>query len=151
MMVEDSFDVRIANNPDKVKLKHLLEQNNLPVDDIETLDLQHFFGAQSTDRLLGVAGMEPYGSDALVRSLSVRADAQGQGIATALLKHLEQHAVSLGVQQTYLLTETADRFFIRHGYTIVPRATAPAGIQQSSQFSVLCPASAKFMHKALAS
>lgn len=135
--------------PDVRNVKQLLGQNDLPIDDIDELDMQHFFGCVSSESLIGVVGIECFGTDGLVRSLSVSASAQGQGLATALLGHLENHAASIGVTHLFLLTETADQFFVRNGYETTPRESAPSSIQQSSQFSSLCPASAAFMSKAL--
>lgn len=49
----------------------------------------------------------------------------------------------------YLLTDTAEAFFERLGYTRVARETVPLGIQQTEEFSSLCPDDAAVMKKEL--
>jgi amino-acid N-acetyltransferase len=61
----------------------------------------------------------------------------------------ELHAKSQGAREIYLLTTTAERFFERLGYTRVPREAAPLAIQQTQEFSALCPSSSAFMVKQL--
>ncbi len=47
-----------------------------------------------------------------------------------------------GAASAYLLTTTAAPYFERFGFTEVPRTSAPAALQASSEFASVCPASA---------
>jgi amino-acid N-acetyltransferase len=55
-----------------------------------------------------------------------------------------------GIGDVYLLTETAERFFPRFGFTRQERATAPEEVRHSVEFRLACPESAVMMHARLA-
>ena len=55
------------------------------------------------------------------------------------------HARLLGVEQLYLLTTDADRYFAALGFKRIERSEAPAQIQATTQFRSLCPKSAVCM------
>jgi amino-acid N-acetyltransferase len=94
-------------------------------------------------------GVELFGDVALLRSLAVRVDARSSGMGTALVRHVENHAVSQGVRTLYLLTTTAEGFFTRLGYASVAREAAPPAIRSTREFAGICPASSAFMSKQL--
>jgi amino-acid N-acetyltransferase len=96
-----------------------------------------------------VAGVELYGSAALLRSVCVVDSAAGAGLGARLCDAAEAHARAAGASEMYLLTTTAAGYFARRGYRPVDRASAPAAIASSAQFRDLCPASAVFMLRAL--
>jgi N-acetylglutamate synthase-like GNAT family acetyltransferase len=48
-----------------------------------------------------------------------------------------------------LLTETAETFFRRLGYTVIERDQAPSAVASSAEFRTLCPATAVCMTKRL--
>jgi amino-acid N-acetyltransferase len=52
---------------------------------------------------------------------------------------------NLVVAQAYLLTETADRFFSRFGFSPFPRSEVPLGVRSSVEFTEACPTSARAM------
>ena len=90
-----------------------------------------------------------HGSAALIRSLAVAASHQGSGGATAICDHLESEGASRGVEEVYLLTETAASFFKKRGYSEVSRESAPREIASSEEFSEICPQSAVFMRRSI--
>jgi N-acetylglutamate synthase-like GNAT family acetyltransferase len=49
------------------------------------------------------------------------------------------------VQSIYLLTETAERFFARRGYSPADRRDTAPAITASREFALVCPASAVLM------
>jgi N-acetylglutamate synthase-like GNAT family acetyltransferase len=55
----------------------------------------------------------------------------------------------MGVAQLVLLTETAEPFFRRLGYTVIERGTAPSVVADSAEFRTLCPVTAVCMTKRL--
>jgi amino-acid N-acetyltransferase len=141
----------IFANPDLSTVKQLLSESSLPIEDITAQHLQHFFGCGSGLKLEGLVGLELYGEVALLRSLAVASSRRGSGVGSALVDHAERHARDQGVQALYLLTTTAEKFFLRRGYTRIPREAAPATIQGTKEFSGICPASSAFMVKQLVS
>jgi len=139
----------IFANPNLSAVKQLLSESRLPIEDITAQHLQHFFGCGSGLKLEGLVGLELYGEVALLRSLAVASSRRGSGVGSALIAHAERHARNQGVQSLYLLTTTAEKFFLRRDYTRIPREDAPAAIKGTKEFSGICPVSSAFMVKRL--
>ena len=119
----------IFAKPNEAAVKQLLSESGLPIEDITAQHLQHFFGCGSGPELEGVIGLELYGDVALLRSLAVASSRRGTGVGSGLVAHAERHARDQGVQSLYLLTTTAETFFMRRGYARIPRDEAPAAIK----------------------
>jgi amino-acid N-acetyltransferase len=128
----------------------LLEAARLPTADLTDAHCEHFFYAGSSREPTGLVGLELFGDVALLRSLVVAPGRRGTGEGTALLKHAEDHARAQGVRDLFLLTTTAEAFFVKHGYTRTARESAPAAIRMTREFGSICPASAAFMSRKLA-
>jgi amino-acid N-acetyltransferase len=139
----------IFANPDVSAVKQLLSASSLPIGDIAAQPLQYFFGCGSGPELEGVIGLELFGEVALLRSLAVLSSRRGTGVGSDLVAHAERHARDQGVQSLYLLTTTAEQFFLRRGYARIPREDAPAAIKDTKEFSGICPMSSTFMVKHL--
>jgi putative hydrolase of HD superfamily len=130
------------------ELEGLLDLCQLPSDDIYAPHLQ-FYGIKRANKLVAVIGLEAYDSSALLRSLAVLPDYRSLGLARKLVSFIEGQAAQQGVEQLYLLTMSASNFFKALNYQDTERLTAPRLIQQTAQFSDLCPASAVFLSKHL--
>lgn len=126
----------------------LLEASALPTVDLTEAEVR-FYGLTNGAELDGVVGLEPRGAAALLRSLAVRSSLRGSGSGTRLVRAAEAAAGAAGVDELWLLTTTAEEFFRRQGYQVVPRESAPAGLKATSEFRDICPASAVCMMKAL--
>jgi amino-acid N-acetyltransferase len=131
------------------EIKQLLSACDLPTTDIFPSNSLLFFGCHSEGYLVGVIGLEVYGSVALMRSLAVDPTHRKHGLGKSLVDIAETHAASLGVESVYLLTTTADAFFSKLGYLPAVRDDAPSPIKATIQFTDLCPASSSFMSKRL--
>lgn len=101
----------------------------------------------SGNALQGMVGLELYGAVALLRSLAVAESKRGSGLGSDLVDCAEQQAVKHGAKTLYLLTTTAEDFFLRRGYAPAKRSGAPTAIASTSEFTVLCPLSSAFMMK----
>jgi len=141
--------MNIFAKPNEAAVKQLLSESRLPIEDITKLHLQHFFGCGSDLELEGLVGLELYGEVALLRSLAVTAERQGSGLGSKLVEHAEGYARKKGVTSLYLLTTTAEAFFLRRGYARIPREAAPTAIKGTKEFAGICPASSAFMVKKL--
>jgi amino-acid N-acetyltransferase len=141
--------MEIFANPDVSAVKRLLSESSLPIDDITAQPRQHFFGWGSGPELEGVIGLELFGEVALLRSLAVASSRRSAGLGSRLVAHAEHHARDQGVQSLYLLTTTAEQFFLRRGYARIERDKAPTAIKSTSEFSGICPVSSAFMVKRL--
>lgn len=130
------------------KIVELLTAEKLPVADLpETLD--NFIVAIQDGGVVGVAGVELYGSYGLLRSLAVHPEYRSLGIAGKLLAMLDNISKQKGLSELYLLTETAPAYFERKNYSKINRDEVPAEVQRSSEFSHVCPTSAIVMKKEL--
>lgn len=128
----------------------LLKTCGLPTDDLGAVNLEHFELAEDArGQIVGIAGFDRAGSDALLRSLAVAPDCRGRGLGDALVMRREAAAKIVGVSCFYLLTTSAAGYFRRLGYGDVTRAEVPAAIAAHAQFRSLCPASATCLAKRL--
>lgn len=140
------YSIRRATPSDAASIQALLRAHRLPAADILP-HLDSFLVAVAQDgRMVGSAGIELYAESALLRSVAVAADHRGEGIGgqlTAAALHLARHR---GSSQAYLLTETAEAFFPRYGFTPIERTAVPVLIQQTEEFATLCSSQATVMH-----
>jgi amino-acid N-acetyltransferase len=136
--------LRRADQGDRAHVLALLEGADLPTEGVaEHFDA--FIVAESASRIVGAAGLELHGSDALLRSLVVTPAIRGTGLGSALTRRALVHARELGVGTVYLLTTTADAFFPRFGFERIGWDLVPANVQESCEFRGACPSSAVAM------
>ena len=127
----------------------LIGQAGLTTEDLNPAKLVHFIVARRGDSIVGTAGLEPDGRDALVRSLVVIEPQRRQAVANRLVAAIERYARSHGIEALYLLTMDAAAFFAKQGYQPFDRLNAPAGLQATEEFRTLCPATAQCLYKRL--
>jgi amino-acid N-acetyltransferase len=139
----------IERRPTHVGAARLLESAELPTADLTDAHMEHFFYSGSADAPSGLVGVEFCGDDALLRSLAVTPDRRAAGLGSALVDHAEGHARARGARAVFLLTTTAEDFFMHRGYVRAERASAPEAIRMSREFAEICPASSAFLVKHL--
>lgn len=127
----------------------MLQEAGLPIEDLEPSVLWGFLVARRVGEPVGAAGLECHGGVALLRSVVVDEPLRGTGLGKRLVAAAEKRARGLGINDLYLLTTTAPRFFASLGYVPADREDAPEAIRQTAQFSQLCPSSSAFMVKHL--
>lgn len=127
----------------------LVQSVNLPPDGIEEA-LEYFWVAREQHQLVGTVGLEVYGDCALLRSLAVAPAWQGRGLGAALTELVLSYLATRQFRAVYLLTTTAEQFFPRYGFHVVPRTDVPASVQQSVEFQSACPATATCMARTFA-
>lgn len=135
-----------AEPEDLQDIKALLEEHDLPVSDIEQSEIT-FYVLREGHRLMACAGIERFGTDALLRSVAVLPELTGKGIGSAFIDFLLSEIPDKGIEGLYLLTETAEAFFSNKGFTKIERKTVPELVMASSEFSELCPSTAVCMYK----
>lgn len=140
-------DYRPAAPRDHEAIVALLAAAGLPASDLAPEKLKHYLVcAPSGDgQLAACVGLEVYGDVGLLRSFVVSPARQACGLGSRGLERMHEHARSHGIRRLYLLTTTASDYFARHGYQRIERGAVPAGIQRSTEFTSLCPASAVAM------
>lgn len=139
-----ALSIESAQPHDKTAVVSLLEQVDLLTQDLPD-DLPNFVIAKEDATPVGVAGLETFGSVGLLRSVAVAPNQQGKGIAPQLIGRLLEAAQAIHLHDLYLITTTADGYFTRFGFAPVSREQVPDPIQQTQQFSGLCPSSAIVM------
>jgi amino-acid N-acetyltransferase len=142
------IQIRSAQDDDRNGIIELLEKVKLPINDLPA-QIDQFLIVESGQEITAVVGLEKYEDYGLLRSLAVDPLQRGKHLAVDLVKQLEENARNQGVRGIYLLTETAAAFFEKQGYQKIERNITPAALQQSSQFSYICPQSATVMKKDL--
>jgi amino-acid N-acetyltransferase len=139
--------LHIHRRPAETAAKHLLADCHLPSSDLEPRHFEHFFGCGERSAPEGVVGLELYGPCALLRSLAVAERSRRKGCGRELVAEAERHAWSQGVEEIYLLTTTAERFFSALGYRRAGRESALEAIRATEEFSALCPSDSVLMVK----
>jgi amino-acid N-acetyltransferase len=143
-------DVRIepAVAEDLDAVLALLALHKLPLDGLRD-HLQTMLVARRADRLVGSAALELYAEGALLRSVAVAPEVQGQGVG----RNLTEAAIALGeflhTPAIYLLTTTAEGYFPRLGFERTDREAVPESVKASVEFKSACPASAVVMRRRL--
>ncbi|MFM0131667.1 arsenic resistance N-acetyltransferase ArsN2 [Paraburkholderia sediminicola] len=144
------MQIRKTNKADLDAIQNLLNANGLPVEDVSTTLIEGFLVAEDANGMvIGSGGLEQLGSSVLLRSLVLTSEWRGTGTAREMVEQLEDNARSLGQQEVWLLTTTAERFFERAGYRRVSRNEVPSEVRLCRQFAVLCPSTAMCMRKML--
>lgn len=136
--------LRPARPEDLPGMLTLLEAEGLPTEGVSVW-LRTFHVAVSDERVVGVAGLELYGSDGLLRSVAVESGWRGRGVAGRLTGEVLNSAREAGVRTVYLLTETAEGYFGRRGFERIEREAVSEAVRGSAEFRELCPASAVVM------
>jgi amino-acid N-acetyltransferase len=126
-------------------LKSLLRECKLPHEDIKLAENTFIGYYDSTDHLIASGGLEFYGASALLRSVAVNAEYRKQALAQKNLDDLFKKAIDKKVTSIYLLTETAHGYFLKKGFKDTSRDQVPDELKKSSEFSTVCPVSAKCM------
>jgi amino-acid N-acetyltransferase len=125
----------------------LLKKNNLPTEDLSPGT--QLFVIEEGDEVVATVAVEYDYNDALLRSLSVSEEKRTSGIGKKLVVFVEDYVKKQGVQNIYLLTTTAEDFFLKRGYKTIGRNAVPDFIKNTSEYSVVCASSSTLMKKEL--
>ena len=137
-------------NPDTLPaMQRFLTGMKLLVSDLPA-DLSGFTLAFDDDELVGTAGMELLGRVGLLRSVAVAETHRSRQLGRQLFAAALDHAQANGVQEVFLITDSAAGYFEKNGFQRVERNEAPAEIAGTAQFAGLCPASAVVMKRVIA-
>jgi amino-acid N-acetyltransferase len=135
---------------DRTRILELLQQADLPVDDLQAGGAPvDFLVMRELGQVVGAVGLQSADGAGLLRSLVVLPLLHRQGRGAALVGAVERLAARRGMDDLYLLTTTVPGFFALLDYLRVDRATVPLALQRTSQFASLCPQTAVCMHKRL--
>lgn len=137
----DNLSLKQANNDDLSLIRDLLKRNYLVFRDIKNKNVELFWAYEDSAHV-GIIGLEKHDGIGLLRSLVVIQDYRNKGYGRKICNSLIEHAKSLGIDELYLLTQTARKFFEKIGFSVVKRKDVPIQIRNTAEFSSLCPESA---------
>jgi amino-acid N-acetyltransferase len=129
-------------------VRQLLREQHLPTAGLEA-HLATTLVARDGGRLVGSAALEVYPHGALLRSVAVATERQGQGLGRELTEAAVRLAREIQAPAIYLLTTTAQEYFPKFGFEPIERADVPASVRRSIEFISACPSSATVMRKSL--
>jgi amino-acid N-acetyltransferase len=141
---EGQADVTIgpATPSDMDAVCRLLDAAKLPVEGLADQFPWAYVVARLDGEVVGVAGLETYGTSGLLRSVAVAPGQRRSGTGRALVTDRLAAARAMGLDAVYLLTIDAAGYFPRFGFARAPREAAPVELAASPEFSGACPASA---------
>jgi amino-acid N-acetyltransferase len=146
----EAFQLRAASELDRPEVASLLSIAKLaPLDLAAQFGPQYVVAVDASGVLAGVAGLELYGSDALLRSVAVAPSLRDQGLGQRLTHDRMRWAAEQGIRRAYLLTTDARGYWERYGFEVIGRDDAPPGVQGSTQWAGGCSETAVAMRKAL--
>lgn len=137
--------LRSARQTDLEAVRRLLIGCGLGTEGLESQFPDGYAVVDSGGELVGVAGIEIYGEDGLLRSVAVASEHRGTGQAALLVRNRLEWAVKHRLRAVYLLTTTSADFFARMAFWPVERESVPEGIRASEEYARACPASATVM------
>lgn len=118
----------------------------LPVSDLMEDNVQLFL-AYDEEELVATIGLEKHGNSGLLRSLAVKETYRDRQLADKMIRGFFGVCESQQISDVYLLTTTAEKYFLKKGFLQVDRNSVPGAIRQSREFKSICPASAIVMHR----
>ncbi len=142
--------IREATNRDLDAVESLLSANDLPLDGVKE-NFSGFVVAEDKGEIAGAIGLEKFGSVALLRSAVVSPAYRGSGVGRRLVEQLLERASNEGIEQLFLLTTTAEKYFPRFGFSPTDRSAVPTAVKTSAEFQGACPDSAVVMTRRITS
>jgi amino-acid N-acetyltransferase len=133
---------------DVPEIRALLERLHLPLAGVGE-HLPAMLVAREGEQIVGTAGLELYADGALLRSVAVDPSWQGKRLGHQLTDAALRLAATCGSDTVFLLTTTAERFFLKFGFEQIGREQVPPSVHASVEFQSACPASATVMRKQL--
>jgi len=123
--------------------RRLLTKSDLPTDGLEETEL--WCVRDGISGLTGIAGLETWGSQGLVRSVVVKDKHRRSGVGKALITHVVEEASTKGLTELYLITETTPGFFEKLGFRHYGRERVRGPVLSSEEFASACPDTAPVM------
>jgi arsenate reductase len=143
--------IRISKDSDRfATFKAALSAAGLPAADLEADEALYFALESCEGEPTVFVGLIPFGQDGLLRSLLVPRILRGQGYGRQGIDQIARQARQIGIRHLWLLTTSAEGYFVRLGFRLVRREEAPTAIADSRQFSTTCPDTAVLMCLTLA-
>lgn len=128
--------IRPATRSDVREIKRLLAGYHLPRADLGRY-VDTFLVAEDDHGLVGCAGLEVYGSSAVLRSVAVAERLRGTGLGRRLTEEALALARTRGVRRLYLFTMTAENFFRRFGFRRIHIDEMDPNVRESREYQIV--------------
>jgi amino-acid N-acetyltransferase len=138
-----SWKVEKVKKAERQSARKLVTASGLPRGGLDDAELWCAKGEGG--RVLGVAGLETWGRQGLLRSVAVDKDRRKEGVGTSLVKQIIAEARKKKMSEVFLITETAPLFFERLGFNAVDRSRVRGGVLDSVEFKEACSETAPVM------
>ena len=143
-MINSDYYFQQAETSDLISIKNLLQKLDLVHQEIEKY-IEDFIVLKTGNKLIGCAGLEIYDEIGLLRSVAIDRDFQGKGLGKKLVKEILKYADKKEIVDLYLLTNSAEKFFEKHGFNIVSRTDVDPQIKQTYEYTTGCEETASVM------
>lgn len=127
------------------QLKEFLQQSNLVAEGLDNQNAR-YYGIHEDNKIVGAIGLEFYFNTALLRSLAIDKDWQGNNYSKVLVQYAIDMTQYFQKEHIYLLNDGMENFFEDFGFKYVPMESAPPSILYSSQFKRFKTESARLMY-----
>ena len=107
--------------------------------------LETLIVTREAEQVIGCAALEVSGNVALLRSVVVDPVYRSAGLRQQMVETQLTLARRRGLQEVYLLTETAPEYFLRFGFQLIDRSAVSPALHQAVEWTSACPASAHIM------
>lgn len=145
----DSILIRPGELSDLAGVMQLLSESKLVPLDSDSQFGPQYVVAVCGEQIVGVAGIELYGDDGLLRSVCLHPQFRSLRIGAALVEDRIDWARDRTVRAIYLLTTTAAAYWPRFGFQTISRCDAPESLAQSREWSSAYPAESTAMRLTL--
>jgi len=142
-----SWKVEKVRTTERQAARRLILTSGLPSQGLDDVEL--WCVKAGSRRLLGVAGLETWGRQGLLRSVAVENKHRKAGVGTSLVRQVISEARKKRMREVYLITETALSFFDRLGFKAIDRLKVRGGVLNSAEFEEACPETAPVMRLGL--
>lgn len=144
------MDIKLTRveSKDLAQIRDILKRNYLVFRDIKNKEVELFLVYEDSF-FVGIIGLEKFDEIGLLRSLVVLEDYRNKGYGRKICNSLIEYAKGQGINELYLLTTKARKFFEKIGFKMVKRKDVPIRIKNTNEFSNLCPESAICMEMEL--
>jgi amino-acid N-acetyltransferase len=147
-LTEAIIKIEGANDSDLEEIYSLLKLVKLPIEGVKEI-INNFLllirVIDEKEEIVGCIGLEIFKQYALLRSAAIHPDHQGKNYGKQLTLAIVAYAKLVGVQQLFLLTDTAEKFFEKFGFNKIDRTQVPDLVKTSIEFESLCDESATVM------
>ncbi|MHA1242941.1 MAG: arsenic resistance N-acetyltransferase ArsN2 [Candidatus Heimdallarchaeota archaeon] len=144
-MLDEKHVMVKASVNDIEAIHQLLQLVKLPIGGVKE-NIDNFLVVKKNSALVkGCIGLEVYSEYALLRSAAVHPENQNQGIGKKLTEEIIAHAKKIGIKKLFLITDTAEGYFKKKGFTVVQENEIPASVKQSVEFTFQCAKTGKTM------